>query len=200
MQVYNYAVKTVLLVTGTPPWVVRIDEIKTRLSVNVEAEIKVNQLTEEMQSLARSLRTKDQAFQESNVKIELMERRMGAVKRQADQIADLEIELGKARKQERAYEEAMEQLQADLDELEQANTKLKAMAPISDPDKQIMLGAQHAESDPTPMDNLEASHLLEMVRDTYLCFIYSTLSIINFCTRLDLFAALCDTFDLRTLI
>ena len=62
------------------------------------------------------------------MKIELMERRMEAVKKQADTIADLETELQKARKQEKAYEDAMEQLQADLDAFEQENTKLKQAA------------------------------------------------------------------------
>ena len=57
-----------------------------------------------------------------------MERRMEASKKQSDTIIELEIELSKGRKQERAYEEAMEQLQADLDALEQDNAKLKTMA------------------------------------------------------------------------
>lgn len=56
-----------------------------------------------------------------------MERRLEAVKKQADAIVELENELAKARKQERAYEEAMEQLQADLDSLEQDNAKLKSL-------------------------------------------------------------------------
>jgi len=116
-----------LLVTGTAPWIARIAEIKAALAVNVEAERKVASLNDEMQGLARSLRTKDQTIQESAVKIELMERRLEAVKKQADTIVELENELIKARKQERAYEEAMEQLQADLDALEQDNAKLKTM-------------------------------------------------------------------------
>ena len=37
--------------------------------------------------------------------------------------------MGKARKQESEYEEAIEQLQADLDSLEQENARLKANAP-----------------------------------------------------------------------
>jgi dynactin 1 len=45
---------------------------------------------------------------------------------------DLAGELSKARKQERVYKEAMEQLQADLDALEQDNTKLKAI--VTGPD------------------------------------------------------------------
>jgi len=104
-------------VSGTAPWVTRVQEIKASLAVNIEAERKVAQLNEEMQGLVRSLKTKDQNIQESTVKIELMERRMETVKKQADMIVDLENELSKARRQERAYEEAMEQLQADLDRI-----------------------------------------------------------------------------------
>lgn len=58
-----------------------------------------------------------------------MERRMEAVKRQADAITDLENELSKARKQERAYEDAMDQLQTEIDSLEQDNARLKVAAP-----------------------------------------------------------------------
>lgn len=115
------------LVSGVSPWITRISEIKASTAVNLEAERKVSQLNDEIQGLVRSLKSKDQNIQESGVKIELMERRMEAVKKQADTIIDLETELSKARKQERAYEEAMEQLQADLDSLEQDNAKLKVM-------------------------------------------------------------------------
>jgi dynactin 1 len=115
------------LVTVLPPWVARISEIKEALAVNVEAERKVASLNDEMQGLARSLRTKDQVIQESGVKIELMERRLEAAKKQADGIVKLESDIEKARKQERQYEEAIEQLQADLDKLEQDNAKLKTL-------------------------------------------------------------------------
>ena len=115
-------------VTGTAPWIVRIDEIKSATAVNVEAERKVAQLNDEMQALVRTLKSKDQHIQEAGVKIELMERRMETVKKQADAITDLETELQKARKQEKAYEDAMEQLQTDLDAFEQENSKLKQAA------------------------------------------------------------------------
>jgi len=128
--------------------------------VNVEAERKVAQLSEEMQDLIRGLKTRDQSIQESGVKIELMERRMEAVKRQADTITDLEGELSKARKQERAYEEAMEQLQADLDSLEQDNARLKVAAP--GPERQA--SAQQGDAEIIAVEgNLETSHLLEQI-------------------------------------
>lgn len=47
-----------LLVTGTAPWVHRIEEIKSSLAVNVEAERKVTQLNEEMQDLVRGIKTR----------------------------------------------------------------------------------------------------------------------------------------------
>lgn len=94
----------------------------------MEAERKVSQLNEEIQGLVRSLKVKDQNVQELGVKIQLQDRRMEAARKQGDTITDLEAELAKVRKQEKAYEEAMEQLQADLDALEQDNAKLKTMS------------------------------------------------------------------------
>ena len=115
-------------ISGVAPWVTRVPEIKAATAVNVEAERKLAQLNDEMQALVRTLKAKDQHIQESSVKIELMDRRMEGVKKQGEMLADLETELQKARKQERAYEEAMEQLQSDLDALEQDNKRLKAAA------------------------------------------------------------------------
>ncbi|KAI5998160.1 dynein associated protein-domain-containing protein [Pisolithus albus] len=147
-------------ITGTPPWVARIEEIRASTAVNAEAERKAGQLQEEVQGLVRTLKARDQNLQEATVKIELMERRMEAVKKQADAIVELEIELSKARKQERAYEEAMEQLQADLDTLEQDNAKLKAMAA---PEKQAT-GNQPTEPENVPVEgSFETSHLLDQI-------------------------------------
>lgn len=157
---------------------VRIDEIKAATAINVEAERKVSQLNDEMQALIRTLKTKDQNIQEAGVKIELMERRLETVKKQVDTITDLENELSKARKQERAYEEAMEQLQADLDALEQDNAKLKALA--NNPERQceypltfrkVRLAKSATASGPPPAEpenvpvegSLETSYLLEQV-------------------------------------
>jgi dynactin 1 len=108
-----------------------VSQIKTALAVNVEAERKVAQLNDEMQGLVRSLKTKDQSIQESTVKIEMMERRLESVKKQADTIVELESEIAKSKKQDRAYEDAIEQLQTDLDtsELELAKYKAADNAP-----------------------------------------------------------------------
>lgn len=88
------------------------------MAVNVEAERKLAQSQDEIQGLIRSLKSRGQTIQESTLKIELMTRRMEESERQTDTIVELESEVSRARKQERAYEEAMERLQADLDSLE----------------------------------------------------------------------------------
>jgi dynactin 1 len=136
-----------------------------------------------MQGLARNIRAKDQAIQESTVKIELMERRMEAAKKQAETIEHLESELAKIKKQERAYEEAIEQLQTDLDAAEQENAKLKTtlagqekqgtdlvcmsnwVYPILTRFAYLATGAQPVDQpDNVPVEgSLETSYLLEQV-------------------------------------
>ncbi|KAG6857289.1 hypothetical protein H0H87_006482 [Tephrocybe sp. NHM501043] len=151
----------VLKVSGTPPWITRIAEIKTSLAVNVEAERKVAQLNDEIQGLVRSLKTKDQGMQESSVKIELLERRLEAAKKQGDTIVNLENEISKFKKQERAYEEAMEQVQADLDAVEQENVKLKAAT--AGQERQAPGNPQTEVETVAVEGSLETSHLLEQI-------------------------------------
>ena len=55
---------------------------------------------------------------------------MVMARKQADNINDLEAEMSNVRKQERSYEEAINQLQHDLDALEQDNMKPKAWRTI----------------------------------------------------------------------
>lgn len=106
----------------------RINEVKAATAINVEAERKVGQLTDELAGLARTLREKEKKIEETNVKIELMEHKMKELNKRADEIEAYKAELTKLHKAERAYEEAMEQFQADLDNLEKENAKLKQAA------------------------------------------------------------------------
>lgn len=175
----SQAVSHNFLVSGKAPWINRVAEIKASLAVNVEAERKVAQLNDEMQGLVRTLRIKDQSIQETSVKIELMERRLEAAKKQADNIAHLENEIAKAKRQERAYEEAIEQIQADLDSLEQDNAKLKTLAAgqerqgsnmiiftksLSSLNLQFPPGPQQSEPETVLIEgSLETSHLLEQI-------------------------------------
>ena len=101
----------------------------------------------------------DQSLQEGGVKIETLERRLEAGRKQADQIIELENDVAKAKKQEKVYEDAIEQLQKDLDVLEAENAQL-GKRHTGDP-------RQSQGSFPEPMHlgvtGIEASHLAEQV-------------------------------------
>lgn len=155
--------ENIVKITGAAPWIVRIEEVKAAMAVNEEAERKVAHLNEEMQGLVRTLKSKDQNIQESAVKIELMERRMEAAKKQAEAVTELEGLLGKAQKQEKYYVEAMEQLQSEFDSLAKENSKLKATTNTSD--KEAVGTATPTQSQIVlPVDgNLETTHLLEQL-------------------------------------
>ena len=64
-------------------------------------------------------------MQESGVKVETLERRLDGTRKQADTILELENAVAKAKKQEKAYEEAIEQLQREQDALEVEYAKSK---------------------------------------------------------------------------
>ncbi|KAH9176859.1 dynein associated protein-domain-containing protein [Lactarius sanguifluus] len=141
-------IENIVKITGAAPWIVRIEEVKAAMAVNEEAERKVAQLNEEMQGLVRNLKSKDQNIQESAVKIELMERRMEAAKKQAEA------------KQEKYYVEAMEQLQSEFDSLAKENSKLKATSNASE--KEVTGATTTQPQIVLPVDgNLETTHLLE---------------------------------------
>ncbi|KAF8273848.1 dynactin [Lactarius quietus] len=158
-------IENIVKITGVAPWIVRIEEVKAAVAVNEEAERKVAQLNEEMQGLVRTLKSKDQNIQESAVKIELMERRMEAAKKQAEAVTELEGLLGKAQKQEKYYVEAMEQLQSEFDSLAKENSKLKTTSNASE--KEASGVATPTQSQIVlPVDgNLETTHLLEQLEN-----------------------------------
>jgi dynactin 1 len=101
---------------------------------------------------------KDQTLQESGVKVEILERRLEATRKQADQIIELENDLTKAKKQEKVYSDAIEQLQAEQDTLEAENARLRKGV---DPAREALLPAVELA---LPMGGgLEASQLAEQV-------------------------------------
>ena len=100
----------------------------------------------------------DQTLQESGVKVEILERRLEATRKQADTIIELENDLTKAKKQEKVYSDAIEQLQAEQDALEAENARLRKGV---DPSREALLPAVELT---LPMGGgLEASQLAEQV-------------------------------------
>lgn len=109
------------------PWVGRAKAIKAQADASAETEHKLLQSGEEMRGVLKEMKAKDAALQESTVKIELLEKRMEAVKKQAERIVTLEEDLAKTKKQEKTFEEAMESLQADLTSQEEETNRLKQL-------------------------------------------------------------------------
>ncbi|KAG0363915.1 hypothetical protein BG005_003735 [Podila minutissima] len=113
-------------------WIKRAKEMKAEVIVNVDAEQKAQSLQDQVLKLVKEAKLKDQALQESGVKIELLGKRMENFKKQAEQISFLDRDIDKARKQERDFEEAIVALQAEVETLETENNQLKRLVKSKD--------------------------------------------------------------------
>ncbi|ORX62149.1 hypothetical protein DM01DRAFT_1379982 [Hesseltinella vesiculosa] len=116
------------IVTGTAPWIQRASDMKAEAVMDHDKDRKLQQHSEEIFKLIKDLKSKDQLLQESHVKVELLERRMINVKRQADQIEGLEKALQASQSQESMYSDALDSLQAEYDRLEKEHKQLKKLS------------------------------------------------------------------------
>ncbi|KAH8922303.1 hypothetical protein BT69DRAFT_1282355 [Atractiella rhizophila] len=144
------------------PWIGRVRELQSTAAVNVDAERKIVKLNEELRDLLRELRTKDEVIQEAGVKIDLMDKRMEASKKMSDTLAEMEADLAKTKKESKAYEEALETLQSDLDAMEQENTKLKKEGVQPENKGNGVASAAEPETS-TSYENMETSRLIEQL-------------------------------------
>ncbi|KAJ2762142.1 hypothetical protein H4S06_000825 [Coemansia sp. BCRC 34490] len=107
------------------PWIRRAAQFKASLVQNTDVERRTETLNEEIISLARELKLRDQALQEYNVKTEMLEKRADVARKQTDQIREMQRLLDGATAKEQTYEEAIESLQGEMDTLERECRKLK---------------------------------------------------------------------------
>ncbi|KAJ2726364.1 hypothetical protein GGI07_000679 [Coemansia sp. Benny D115] len=114
--------------TAEAPWMRRAAAFKTSLVQNADVERRTSALREEIVSLARELKLRDQALQESGVRVEMLEKRTETMRRQADQDRSLQSALDRAKAKEQTYEEAIESLQVEMDNLETECRKLRQEA------------------------------------------------------------------------
>ncbi|MBW0486792.1 hypothetical protein O181_026507 [Austropuccinia psidii MF-1] len=158
------------------PWVARVAEMKSSAAMNVDAEMKVLKLNEEIRELIKDTRAKDHSLQESEVKIQVMEKRMEAVKKQADAMAELESSLKKAEKEVKQYEELNESIQNEFEKMAEENKELKMKLVASGADASQNTARAPANS-PKPLTsispgqdfyvpyegNLETTQLVEQI-------------------------------------
>ncbi|KAE8267942.1 hypothetical protein A4X09_0g4406 [Tilletia walkeri] len=116
--------ENIIKITGTKPWLTRVQQIQTEMTHNADAERHISSQSEEIVHLRRTIKQREQYLQEHAVKIERLQIHLNRSKEQVDQMSDLRKQLDEARKQAKDYQEANDQLQADLDRAEQEKTTL----------------------------------------------------------------------------
>ncbi|KAJ1668652.1 hypothetical protein IW140_002061 [Coemansia sp. RSA 1813] len=107
------------------PWIKRAAQFKASLVQNADVERRTEALNEEIISLARELKLRDQALQEYNVKTEMLGKRAEIARKQADQISNIQKELETTKGSEKMYKEATATLGVENEKLEHENRRLK---------------------------------------------------------------------------
>jgi chromosome segregation ATPase len=108
----------------SPPWVIRAEMIKSEFSVNSDLQRQVENLNEEVISLIRELKTREQAIQVSQVKIEIMESRAKeSGQKSGDSVDKIKAEM---QVEQERYEGIITQLSGELAEFEREVEDLKA--------------------------------------------------------------------------
>jgi dynactin 1 len=96
------------------PWVQRARDLKAKKQIDTDLDMKFKKAQSEIKDLILQLKLKEKALEESNVKIKLLDSRMGTVKKQSDRISALEKQIAEAKARETQFEEAIENLNGDL--------------------------------------------------------------------------------------
>ncbi|KAF9973743.1 hypothetical protein BGZ65_009101, partial [Modicella reniformis] len=159
-------------------WIIRAQELKAEVIVNVDAEQKAQSLQDQMLRLVKEAKLKDQSLQESNVKVELLEKRIDTFKKQAEQITTLDREAEKSRNQERIYDETIREHQNEITALQEQNMQLRRMikkpdsknvpTPVKRPPNTSALGQNTTMHDPENsgsiyLDNVETGSNRELL-------------------------------------
>ncbi|KAG9326764.1 hypothetical protein KVV02_008654 [Mortierella alpina] len=108
-------------------WIKRAKEMKAEIVVNVDAEQKAQSLQDQLLKLVKEAKAKDQALQESGLKIDVLEKRNEDLKKAADQASTSDQNAVRIRDQEREYEELISNLQAEVSVAEDENVQLRRL-------------------------------------------------------------------------
>jgi chromosome segregation ATPase len=114
-NVSPYQVSLILVDLPTEgPWIQRARDIKATKQIDNDLDRKFHLAQSEIKDLILQLKLKEKSLEESNVKIKLLDSRMGNVKKQTDRISTLEKQIAEAKARETQFEEAIENLNGDL--------------------------------------------------------------------------------------
>ncbi|KAJ1854488.1 hypothetical protein GGH12_004218 [Coemansia sp. RSA 1822] len=133
------------------PWVARAQQFKASLVQNTDVERRTRELEEEIVSVRRELKLRDQALREGSVKTEMLEKRADTMRRQAEQVGELRKLLDGAHIKEKTYDEALESLQSEMDALEAECRRLRQAEAAA---KHAIQAGHAATGAPMPTDLL----------------------------------------------
>ncbi|KAJ9123331.1 hypothetical protein QFC22_001530 [Naganishia vaughanmartiniae] len=117
-----------LSVPSQAPWLERVQAIKQAANDNVDAEMKLSQRAEEVASLVREIKLRDQTIQNTHVKVEMLQRKVEVGYQQAENIRELQLSLTQAREAHSASQKQIDGLQDQLRKLESENSLLTRSA------------------------------------------------------------------------
>ncbi|KAF3942511.1 hypothetical protein ABW19_dt0208013 [Dactylella cylindrospora] len=130
---------TVEFEKGLPPWVIRAKELKSKKTASVDVEEEIRRLKEDAHSRATQIKLREQALEESAVRIEHLESRIQSLGKQAEKIEELERNLTDAATREKDFSESLDNLTEELQNMENEVAKWKKVAsearPVDENDK-----------------------------------------------------------------
>ncbi|KAK6359324.1 hypothetical protein TWF696_000485 [Orbilia brochopaga] len=130
---------TVEFERGQPPWVIRAKELKSKKTATVDVEEEIRRLKDDAHSRATQIKLREQALEESSVRIEHLESRIQTLGKQAEKIEELERNLSDAATREKDFTESLDNLTEELQNLENEVAKWKKIAsearPVDENDK-----------------------------------------------------------------
>ncbi len=142
-----------------PPWILRSAELTSSRTVPVDAEEEMRRLREDCHERARTIARRDQALEEADVKIELLESRTKDTQRKADRIKHLEEKIDAAKVRERELSDALEAQNREFEALEKEKEKWRRVAgearPAVDLDPASALGKERAVATAREMSSLK---------------------------------------------
>ena len=141
------------------PWIQRAREIKATKQIDNDLDRKFHLAQSEIKDLILQLKLKEKSLEEANVKIKLLDSRMGNVKKQTDRISLLEKQIAEAKARETQFEEAIENLNGDLRNAEMEVGKWRKAAK----DGKVGAPAQNERNEGLRSPRVEETRLAEQV-------------------------------------
>lgn len=110
-----------------PPWVLHSQQLSLKKAVTVDAETELARLTDEARERATQLRLRDQALEEANVRIELLEARSKDATKKSERIRELEGRLVDITGQGKRLEGLVARLEGEMKRVEGEKEALRSL-------------------------------------------------------------------------